>query len=57
MINKIIWFIWTSIISYVSKRCTGQFMDKLFDELLTKWAANTKTKIDDNLVEEWKRKL
>ncbi|MGL5714246.1 MAG: hypothetical protein ACRCX7_11170 [Cetobacterium sp.] len=56
MINVILTFLWSSIVSYVAKRCTGDFMDSLFDTALTAFAKATPSKVDDELVEKWKEK-
>lgn len=54
MINIIIGFLWSNFIKYITKRCTGQFMDSLFDSCITAFAKATPSKVDDELVEKWK---
>lgn len=56
MIKAIIFFIWSCLTKYVARRCTGEFMDELFDSALTAFARATPSTVDDELVEKWKQK-
>lgn len=56
MIQTILFFLWNSLVRYISKRCTGDFMDEVFDSALTAFAKATPSKVDDELVEKWKQK-
>lgn len=56
MIQTILFFLWNSLVKYISKRCTGDFMDEVFDSALTAFAKATPSKVDDELVEKWKQK-
>ena len=56
MINAIIMFVWNCLIKYIVKRCSGDFMDEVFDAVLTAFVKVTPSKVDDELLEKWKDK-
>lgn len=56
MINSIILFIWKCLVGYVAKRCTGDFMDEVFDLALTSFVNATPSKVDNEILEKWKQK-
>lgn len=56
MINAIIMFVWNCLIKYIVKRCTGDFMDEVFDAALTAFVNATPSKADNELLEKWKNK-
>lgn len=55
MIKTALSYLFKSLISYIVRRCTGGFMDYLFDEVLTVIAESTENKTDDKIVERWKQ--
>ena len=54
IIKAMFTYLFKNIISYVVKRCTGGFLDFVFDEVLTAIAKSTENTIDDRLVESGK---
>lgn len=54
IIKAMFTYLFKNLISYVVKRCTGGFLDFVFDEVLTAIAKSTENTIDDRLVEKWK---
>ncbi|MGL5714305.1 MAG: hypothetical protein ACRCX2_14890 [Paraclostridium sp.] len=49
-------FVWSSFVSYVIRRCSGEFLDELFDKTLETFAKSTKTTVDDDLLEKWRKR-
>ena len=49
-------FVWNCLIKYIVKRCSGDFMDEVFDAALTAFVKATPSKVDDELLEKWKDK-
>ena len=56
MLQIAITFLLESLISYITRRCNGEFLDSVFDMILKKFVEATHTTADDELYNEWTKK-